>query len=74
MIDSSAFPSHDALSMKNKTVLSLALSIAAAVLTQPSFAGVIPAHDIQITEDSSTSLSATFDGASVAVQNTSSDR
>lgn len=73
MIDLSAFPSHDALSipnsMKNKTVLSLALSIAAAVLTQPLFASVSPDHDIQITENSSTSLSATFDGVPVTVQN-----
>jgi len=61
-------------SMKNKTVLSLALSIAAVVLTQPLFAGVIPAHDIRITENSSTSLSATFDLAPVTVQNTASDR
>jgi hypothetical protein len=60
--------------MKNKMLSSLALSVAAAVLTQPLFAGIIPAHDIQITENSSTSLSATFDGTPVTVQNTAKDR
>jgi len=60
--------------MKNKMISSLALSVTAAMLAQPLFAGVIPAHDIQITENSSTNLSATFDGAPVTVQNTTSDR
>src|SRR4030095_16408251 len=60
--------------MKNKVILSLALSIAAAVLAQPLFAGVIPANDLQITETSSTSLSATFNGSAVTVQNTAPDR
>jgi hypothetical protein len=60
--------------MKNKVILFLALSIAAAVLTQPLSAGVIPANDIQITETSSTSLSATFNGSAVTVQNTAPDR
>ena len=43
-------------------------------MTQPVFAGVILPHDIQITENSSTSLSATFDVSAVTVQNTGPDR
>jgi hypothetical protein len=51
--------------MKNIIILPLALSLAAVALIEPVFAGVIPTHDIQITENSSTSLSATYDGSAV---------
>ena len=54
-------------------VIPLLVALVSAVLTQPLFAQVV-AHDIQITENSSTSLSATFDTAAVTVQNTSTDR
>ena len=76
MIDLSPPASHDRISkpMKNKVVLSLALSLAAAVLTQPVFAGAIPANDLQITENSPSLLSATFNGSPVTVQNTAPDR
>jgi hypothetical protein len=60
--------------MKNIMILPFALSLAAIMLIEPVFAGVIPTHDIQITENSSTSLSATYDGSAVTVLNTAPDR
>src|SRR5207237_8379788 len=51
----------------------LRVSPVSAGLTQQLFAQVV-SDDIQITDNSSTSLSATFDTAAVTVQNTSTDR
>ena len=47
-------------------VIPLLVALVSAVLTQPLFAQVV-AHDIQITENSSTSLSATYDGSTTGV-------
>ena len=57
---------------KLRTLTFLGIAIIAAASTQPLFGGAI--HDLQITENSSTSLSATLDGSAVTVQNTASDR
>jgi hypothetical protein len=56
---------------KFSTLIPLAVAIAAAVLTQPVFA--VPDISIDITENSSTSLSVTG-GLTVTVTNTSADR
>ena len=55
------------LRSKLRTLAFLGIAIIAAASTQPLFA--VPL-DLQITENSSTSLSATLDGSAVTVQNT----
>ncbi len=52
--------------MKTKIVLSLAVGITAALVSQPVFAGVIE-HQLVLTENSSTSLTATYDGSTTGV-------
>jgi len=52
--------------MKTKIVLSLAVGITAALVSQPVFAGVIE-HQLVLTENSSTSLTATYDGSTSGV-------
>jgi hypothetical protein len=59
------------LRSKLRTLAFLGIAIIAAASTQPLFA--VPL-DLQITENSSTSLSATLDGSAVPVQNTAADR
>ena len=63
-------PMKTNLLSKLRTLAFLGIAIAAAS-TQPLFA--VPL-DLQITENSSTSLSATLDGSAVPVQNTAPDR
>src|SRR5258708_7375959 len=48
--------------MKTKIILSLAVGITAALVTQPVFASVIE-HQLVLTENSSTSLTVTYDGS-----------
>ena len=59
------------LRSKLRTLAFLGIAIIVAASTQPLFA--VPL-DLQITENSSTSLSATLDGSAVTVQNTGPDR
>jgi hypothetical protein len=61
------------LRSKLHTLTFLGIVLIAAAFTQPVSGGVIPL-DLQITENSSTSLSATLDGSAVPVQNTAADR
>src|SRR5215831_18567446 len=51
--------------MKTKIVLLLPIAITAALVTQPTYASVI--HQIVLTENSSTSLTATYDGSTIGV-------
>ena len=55
--------------MKTKIILSLAVGIATALVTRPIFAGVIEPHQLVITENSSTSLTVTFDGSTANIFN-----
>ena len=63
-------PMKTNLRSKLRTLVFLGIAIIAAASTQPLFA--VPL-DLQITENSSTSLSATLDGSAVPVQNTAAD-
>jgi hypothetical protein len=62
--------------MKIFKLSAAAVAIAAAWVTQPVFGGTAPAptHQIDITENSPISLSATYDGSPVTVLNTNPDQ
>jgi hypothetical protein len=51
--------------MKTKIILVLVVAISAALVNQPASAGAI--HSFVLTENSSTSLTVTYDGSSLAV-------
>ena len=55
--------------MKTKIILSLAVGITTALVTRPVFAGVVEPHQLVITENSSTSLTVTFDGSTANILN-----
>jgi hypothetical protein len=58
---------------KLSTLVPLGIAITAACVAQIALGGVIPDHQLRYTENSSTDLTATYDGNSLSVQNTGPD-